>query len=213
MKKSKTVAKATLPPQSVAEAERILESLLAKRAELEASAVELNATRETAAFRAHTGDGEHQLVSVTRAIREHTAEAESLDLAIHAGRNRIMAAKAHEANIADRANASAVLEVCDALEKAGLELGAAAKTFSETSRQVSSLLQQLRSYGITSPSGEQFRILGNQALRTMISASLWSWDYPALPPGDRRDFAALIGGWTQSIRARVRGRIGAKEAA
>lgn len=204
---------ASTHPQTVSEAEAVVAKLEQKRLELEAAAVELNATREMAAFRAHVGDGEHQLVSITRAIRAAEADLETLTLAIHAGRNKIAIARAFELEARDKANASAVLETCAALEKAGRDMGDAARTFSETSREVSSLIQRLHSLGISTPSGEQYRVFGSAALRTMIAGSIWARDYAAIAPGERKTFDGLILGWTQGIRARVRGRLGAKDEA
>jgi len=208
-RKSKT-EHASTQPQTVAEAEATLHLLQAKHAELQASAEQLAVARREAAFEAHTGS-DHRLVSVARAVRENAADIETIGFAIHEAGNRVMIAKAFELEAADKANAAKILETCAQLEKAGRELGDAARTFSETSRQVTGLIAQLHSLGIASPSGEQYRVFGSAALKTMIAGSVWARDYPAIAPGERKTFDGLILGWTQGIRARVRGRIGAKE--
>jgi hypothetical protein len=191
----------------------VLRALESKRDELLASREELTAAKKTAAFDSFTGSGGDHLASVVRSVRSADADIESLDLAVHEARNRVAVAQAREMAARDRANASAILETCDALEKAGRELGSAAKTFADTSREVSSLISRLHAYGITSPSGEQYRVLGGQACRAMISASLWARDFPAVAPGERRTFDGIVGGWVQSIRARVRGRLESKDEA
>ena len=200
-------------PQSVAAAEAILANLLSKRDELQATSGQLALKRKVASYAAHTGTGEHKLVEAVRAIRENTADLESITEAIAEAENRILVAKAFELEAADKANAAKILETCAELEKAGHSLGDAARTFSETSRQVTGLLQQLHGLGISSPTGEQYRVFGSAALKTMIAGSMWARDYPAIAPGERKTFDGIVGGWVQSIRARVRGRIPREEIA
>jgi hypothetical protein len=210
MKKPKT-EHASTQPQSVAEAEAVLQKLTAKREELLASREELTAAKKAAAYDSFTDAGGDHLASVVRSVRAVDADIESLDLATHEGRNRVAVAQAIEMAARDEANASAILETCSALEKGGQELGAAAKTFSETSREVSSLIQRLHGYGISTPSAEQFRVFGSAATRTMLAGSLWAKEFPPVPPLERKSFDGIVGAWVQNIRARVRGR--EKEAA
>ena len=200
-------------PQSVAEAEHILQSLLSKQTELQAAAEQLSASRQAAAFRAHVGDGDHQLVSIMRSIRESDADLTTLSEAIHEARNRVAVAQGFERAAREEANATKVLEICTALEAAGEQLGDAAKMFADASRQVSTLLHELHGLGITSPTGEQFRVFGSAATRTMLATSIWSREFPPIGPLERRTFDGIVGGWVQNIRARVSGRLGAKDEA
>jgi hypothetical protein len=195
-----------IEPLTVADATATLAALEKKRDELLVTAAELAEAKKAASFAAHT-TGSAELVNVQRSVRANAADIESIGEAIHEAANRVLIAKAFEREAADKANAERILEVCTELEKAGNSLGAAARTFSETSRQVSGLLAQLNSYGISSPSAEQYRVFGSAATRTMLAGSFWARSFPPVAPLERKTFDSLISGWVQSIRARIRGRV------
>ena len=183
-----------------------MKALEKKREELLAAAAELAEAKRAASYAAHTG-GSHELVNIARSARATDSDLESIGHAIAEGERRLLLAKAHEADLAEQAAAGKILELCDELEKAGRELGTAAATFTSTSRQVSSLLAQLNSYGITSPSAEQYRVFGSAATRTMLAGSFWGRNFPPVAPGERKTFDGLISNWAVSIRSRMRSRV------
>ena len=188
-------------PQSVADAEAILSSLQAKRAELQATAAELAEAKKAAAFDAFTG-GSAELVNVQRSVRAAESDIESIGHAIAEGERRLLLAKAREADLADQTNTAEILRVAAAFRTCGNELDAAARALGEKGRQLTNLLMRLHALGIKAPSFEQFDLLGHQAVLTALGATPWSKRYPPLPPLQRRTFAALVDGWMSSVESR-----------
>jgi hypothetical protein len=204
MKKSKTVAKATLPPQSVAEAEIVLRKLEVKREELLASRAELEVAKKSAAYDSFTDSGGDHLASVVRSLRSADADIESLDLALAEARNRVMVAQAFERQAAAEANATKILELTRKLREAGQRMDDACKVIGQTGKELSGLLLELHGLGVRSPTMEQWLVHGGCALATAVAGTPWSRNYRSVPPLERKQFGSLVSSWATAIESRTR---------
>ena len=191
-------------PQTVAEAEAVLQSLEGKRLELQEKAEQLAAERKDAAFSAHTGIGDHKLASVTRAIRECDADLSTLGEAIHVAANHVLVAKGHEADLANKRNATRILELTGKLREAGEKMDAACKTLGETGKELSGLFLELRGMGVSHPTLEMWLVHGGICLATAVSGTPWAKNYRPVPPLERKQFGPLISNWATGIESRVR---------
>jgi hypothetical protein len=195
------------PRQTVAEAEGILVALQAKRVRLVARGVEIGDQCAAVAYDAHAAGNakaEKTLADLRREGAEHASLLASLDSAIKVAGDKVLIARAYEADIADQAKAQQVRELVGALREAGHELDDACRTLSEMSRVVGRLLAQLHGLGIKHPSYEQWDVFGDAALKTAIAGTPWVKRYRIVAPLERKQFGTLIDGWAASIEARIK---------
>jgi hypothetical protein len=119
-----TKTKAKQP--TVEDCEEILRSLERRREALISRGALLPQMRRDAAYEARVkGDAEARkaLDSVATELAGYDTELASIDDAITAAKNRVLVAKALEADVADRARAREAVEILVVFKKAGHDLG------------------------------------------------------------------------------------------
>jgi hypothetical protein len=161
-------------PQIVADAEQTLAMLQEKRAGSITRGAELDERRRFAAYAAHAQldpAARDILDKVNAEVGVHSSELRSIDDAIAEAQTKVMLAKAYQDELAAAAKTERIRELAGALRECGIEMGDAARSFTEQAKLLDGILVQLHGLGITTPSWEQHRVLGNQCLRTMIMAS------------------------------------------
>jgi hypothetical protein len=200
-------------PPTVADAESILQRLEEKQKQLTTRGQDLAEQRKVHAYAAHAvqdAAAERELADVIEAIATNDGLLASIAEAVNEAKNRVLIAKAYEADVADQAKAQQILELIGAFREAGAEMDAACRTLSETGKLLGSLLLQLHGLGVQFPSRQQLDVLGNQALLTAVLATPWGSQYQRLAPGQRQSFRTLCSDWAQMIESRIGVRLGAQ---
>jgi len=182
--------------QTAADCEETPKALEANREELVARGAELPSLRRAAAFAAHVEnnvESRRVLDRVSQELATHASELASLDDAIADAKNRILIARAVEANVEDRRKAREAMKILVDFRKAGRDMDTALRTVAEQGRVLSDLLSKLHpATGNQSPSWDQLDSLGFACLQSAIARTPWAKRFRPIAPSDRRDFGPLL---------------------
>jgi hypothetical protein len=194
-------------PQTVADAESVLRKLEAKRERHIERGKQLPEVRASAAFLAlveKSPGAQRTLKQVNSEVATYESELAALDAAIGEAKNRILIARAIEADVADKARAKEALQLFGEFKKCGVELDAAFRTIAERGQLLSDLLGKLHACGINNPTAEQVDVLGFACLQTSLMDTVWHRRFRFLGPSQRRHFGPLFAEWALAAERRLR---------
>ena len=82
------------------------------------------------------------------------------------------------------------------------------------SNEMREVLDKMRALGVTSPTHQQFNVLGLIATKTAVMSVPWSgggreWEF--LAPNQRKSFKTCTIGWSEMIERQVADRLGEKK--
>jgi dTDP-4-amino-4,6-dideoxygalactose transaminase len=195
---------------NIATAEAIILKLEDKRRALVEKATELADERQRIAFNAHTGDtkARKRLDEITAATVAHNSEMCSIEAAIAEANIRLATAKADAALAADRANAELLRELVKELAELGTEIDAAFTDAAAHLASLATLLNKIHSLGCPSPTHDQLRVLGANAVKTYLMALPFPREFEHLAPSSRRTFDQVVHGWVTMLERNIADRLG-----
>ncbi len=186
---------------SVEKAEAIVADLENKRAACVQRGTELADERANVALAAHTGHAKaaKRLEEIHHAIVRHGSELASLDAALRAAGDRLVAAKAAEARSADATAAKELRSVLKEFLNHVRVLDDALSIVAAAGNDMRETLTRMHQLGAATPSYEQLDSLGARCLLTACAATPWRRHFEALPPNQRRSFTDTVSQWTAAI--------------
>lgn len=189
----------------------VVSGLEAKRAACIQQGDALTDERSSIALAVHaSGDkaARKRLDEINAALGAHASELASLDAALQAAAERVVAAQQAEAHAADLENVRRLRELVAAFREAGEELDDAMRDIGEIGALLKSILNQMHSLDCRFPSHAQLDALGAQAMATALMGTPWHKHYEHVPPRSRHTFKELISGWSDVIENGIKRRLG-----
>jgi hypothetical protein len=200
----------------IEKAEQTLSTLQSKRDDWVKRGTELADSRSSVAFNAHAcGDqkARAKLDKLNTEIATHASELASLDSAIAEANSRLTAAKHYAALAADRKQALELKEHIKELAELGSEIDAAFIDALAHMASLATLLNKIHALGCQSPSHDQLRVLGAQAVKTYLMAMPFPREFEHLAPSARRTFDQVVNGWVIMLERNIADRLGNTEEA
>jgi hypothetical protein len=198
--------------------EQVLASLEDKRKNTNLRAVELADERSKIAFSVH-GDGDPKararLDKINAEITTLASEAASVEAALVEADNRLVAARQAEALAADREQALQLKAKLAEFVELGMNADAAFDDAFGSITDMIKLLHEMHALGAASPTSEQFRVNGTNALKTAIQALPQNWisdfEFQRLAPNQKKTFKVIVSGWANMITNGISARLGEKQ--
>jgi hypothetical protein len=196
---------------SVTDAEQIISNLEVKRDALVERGRQLDQVRASYAFAAHARDDKAARAKLDQANREtveHGSELASIDAALMTARQRLEAAKQHEARAADRARAAELREALKQFCNHAAGLDAALEVLIESCAGMEWALREMHRCGTAFPSDAQLLSLGSRVLIAALSKTTFRREFPAVPPAERsRTMTAIARQWAETVERGIRERL------
>jgi hypothetical protein len=197
-------------------AETTIRELERKREACVVRGTELADERAAVALDAHTGNAKaaKRLAEIHSAIAMHGSELASFDAAIKAATERLRQAEAAEARDQDKVSAAALHEV---VSRIGERMRKADRCFDVAVQELNAVnteLQQVHALGSAFPTQQQLAVNAVMALKTWLRQLPENWHrefIEALPPNQRRTFAAFWERMQEPLKASIRQRLGEDE--
>jgi chromosome segregation ATPase len=212
--REETVSKQKDEQTSVADAERTLHELQAKRERVVVRAAELAVERKDAAYAAHVeknADARRRLNAVNAESAQHASELKSVEDALATAQERLGAARQHAARERDRAQARELRAQLAALTEASVSLDEALQALAEEGHALLEVVSKMHTLGTSYPSHEQVRVFGTHAVLTALMETPWKRGFQTLAPNERRNIRQLVQTWVATIERDVRARLGEAE--
>jgi hypothetical protein len=194
----------------IEKAERDLDNLEEQRESLFSRAKLLSKERDQIAFAALTaGDkkAKERLKDINAEDTGLAANIASVDAALTVARANLVAAQQDAAGAADIEKANRIAEMNEKLKEA---LGNADDAFADAIASVldaRTLLQDMQSLGVSSPTDPMFRINAVAAIKTVLQLLPQPWindfEFMRLAPSQKKEFKSLAAGWCNQIAARL----------
>jgi hypothetical protein len=196
----------------VADAEQAIARLEGKRSELLARGTELATIRASVAYKAlNDGDAtaRTKLDQVNKETAEHGAEVASLDAALITARQKLEAAKQHEAKAADRERATALRQALKRFVEHGAGVDAALEVLIESTVGMQDTLTAMHRCGSSFPSDAQLQSLGGRVLLGALGKTPFRRNFETLPPLERdRTMSMIVRQWSDTVERAIRQRLG-----
>jgi hypothetical protein len=202
----------------IEKAEKIINDLEEQRECLHARTRLLTEQRKQLAYAANVGDksAKAKLTAINTEVSLHGTEIENVEFALAEARVRLKAAQQAEAQASNKANALALRELNKKFLELGLIVDDAFADVISASTEMREVLDKMRALGVTSPTHQQFNVLGLIACKTAVMNVPWSaggreWEF--LAPNQRKTFKSIATGWSEMIERQIAERLAEKEAA
>jgi hypothetical protein len=196
---------------SITAAEQTLAKLEDKRRHLVQQVTELDAERQQIAFAAHScndAKARKRLDEINLAFATRQSEMASLEAAIAEANIRLATAKTNAALAADREAARQLRELVKELGELGTEIDAAFTDALAHMTSMATLLNKIHALGCPSPSHDQLRVLGSQAVKTYLMALPFPREFEHLAPNSRKTFDQVVHGWVTMLERNIAARLG-----
>jgi len=187
--------------------------LEAKLAETRASLATIEARLDETALPAHTGDvaAKSSLDKLAKERATLRGTIDGLERAIASAVKQVAVAEAAERDAAERDKAKRALAMLDTFEERAVRLQASLQAFIAEYGRLTADFNKLDALGYAPTSYPLVRVNMRNATMTKLMFTDLQGDF--LAPKDRRDFAAVIAGWSAAIRARAGARLKAQRKA
>jgi hypothetical protein len=197
---------------TVADAERVIANLEAKRVALVERGNELATIRASYAYAAHAnGDkaARAKLDQVNRETAEHGSELASIDGALATARRKLEAAQRAEAKAADRAKAVELRAVLKQFEQHAAGVDSALEVLISSCNGLQESLTAMHRAGSQFPSDAQLQSLGGRVLLGALSKTPFRRNFETLPPLERdRSMARIVQQWADTVERSLAQRLG-----
>jgi hypothetical protein len=196
----------TIPPLTVSAAEAAIANLTAKRDALVERGDQLATNRASVAYKAlHDDDptAKAALERIGKESVEHDHALASVDAALATGKQKLEAAKRHEAKQADRANAKRLRECLAAFKESARTLDATLEVLIAGGGTMRQLITEMNRLGLTHPSHNQLDTLGGIALRSALMNTPWQRHFERVGPMEQKTFAVLMQSWSPMIERHI----------
>jgi hypothetical protein len=198
---------------AVEQAQRIVADLEQKRRALIERGRELDEARKRLSFDAHTGDAKSKAAldkANTEAAR-HGLDMENLVSAIAQGEANVVAAQRAAAAEEDKAAAREVAKVLDQLAGHAEVVDDCLADLITAGDHLRASLNALHELDVRHISHEMLATYGHLAILTALNRTIWRRGFETLAPGQRKNFADVVGAWRTSLMADVKRRLGEDE--
>jgi hypothetical protein len=203
--------KPTIPP-TVADAEAAISNLEAKRDALVERGRQLDQVRASYAFAAHACDDKTaraKLDRVHRETAEHGSELASIDAALVTAKQRLEAAKRHEAKAADREQAKALRDAVRQFVQHAAGVDSALEVLVSSCNGLQESLTLMHRCGSNFPTDAQLQSLGGRVLLGVLSKTPFRRNFETLPPLERdRSMARIVAQWSDTVKRSIQQRLG-----
>src|SRR5262249_37183811 len=192
------------------DAQKVIDDLEAKKAELAAARANDEAGMEAAAYAAHTGDHKAQAKLETlreRALRRDL-ELKNLESAIAEAWRRLAEAQDAEAKAEQRRVALEVRGLIGSLRDAGKVADEALQTFADASNAMAEIIKRMNTLGYSHPSAMQLQSLGERAVRGTLVNTAFARAFETIAPRERQNFAEFSARWCESLEREIAQRLG-----
>lgn len=192
---------------TINDAQDTLQNLRTKLDEAQSQADEIRAAIKEIAFEAHSGDAvaRKQLDKLIADEGKQLPEIRSIEEAITVAQRRVAEARAAETDADAKGRAEKTLVLIDSFEKRGAALD---KKFAAAIAEyvdLSNDFRQLDALGYAPTTWALVKINMRAAVATKLQFTDLRQDF--LAPKERRDFIAVIAGWSQNVRAKATARL------
>jgi len=186
-------------------AEKTLNALTAKAAELAASGKADDAEMADIAFAAYSGDQKAaaKLESIKDRALRRDLESKALASAIAEAKRRVVAAQEAEAMAEAARVAEEVAEIAGIIREQGALADKALRQFIKASNVVREAIAELQNRGVESPSAAQLQALGRRAILGNLVDSPFHRDFEHLAPRERTNFAHFTNAWASALLRHV----------
>jgi hypothetical protein len=200
--------------KAIEKANRDLASLEEQREAIFSRAKLLRKERDAIAFAALTANdkkAKERLREINLEDVALSANVASVEAALTVARVNLAEAKAAEAQAVDRANALQIRELNKRFLELGLIVDDAFADVISASAEMREVLDKMRALGVSSPTHQQFNVMGLIACKTAVMNVPWSsggreWEF--LAPNQRKSFKSIALGWSEMIERQIAQRLG-----
>lgn len=198
---------------NVTDAQKILEQLEARKAELIAARASDETDMAAVSYEAHTGDQKSaaKLETLQERAIKRDVEAKNLDSAIAEAKRRVAAARDAERQAGEARVASELAELAQMMREAGAKCDKALKLLAEGSDELRKIVQAINARGRGNPSASQLQALGSRAILGMIINSPYAKDFQHISPAERKNFATFTEAWASMVERAVNQKLGGDE--
>jgi hypothetical protein len=187
---------------AVAEAERIVADLEARRRALIERKQEMEETRRRLSYGAVAEKDPAAIKALAALALEANRHAHDMDALMAASMEadqRLIAARQHEAETKDRVDALALRDALREFVECGLAIDEALTAIAEEGHAMREALNRIHILGSPTPSHEQVNALGVNAVLTALMATPWKREFRTLAPRERRNMASLVRAWASHL--------------
>jgi hypothetical protein len=193
-------------PQTVQNAEALLQRFEIERDELIAQHEERAGLRREVSFAAHSG-GDPEAARMLDAMHDeaarHQSKLESIDAAISEAKHRVAIAKQHEARAFDREKAKRLRECLVAFNAAAETIDNSLELIVTAGDNMRTIVTEANRLGLSHPSHAQLDSLGGLALRSSLMMTPWSRHFERVGPMEKKTFSGLMQAWTPMIERHI----------
>jgi hypothetical protein len=126
---------------------------------------------------------------------------------------RLAAARAAEAQAANRAVALQIKQVVADLKEHGEVLDDALADLVTAADNLKECFDRLARLGVSSPRHEQLAVMANLSILTALGQTPWRRYFQTLAPRERKNFAAVMAAWCENLTRDADRRLGETEQA
>jgi len=187
---------------SVIDAQKIVDDLEAKAAELAASSAADQRELEAISFEAHASEDQKALArleTIKSRVVKREVDARSIDSAITEAKRRVVSAQDAERQAEEARVASELQELAQMMREVGAKCDHALKQFVEASNDLRKIIGATNQRGLGNPSAQQLQSLGERAIRGALVNTPYAKAFEHLAPRERQDFALFTGSWASAI--------------
>ena len=201
-----TTTKTATKKLSAIDAQKIVDQLESKAAELAASCAADERELASISFEAHASEDQKALARLetikARAVKREL-DARSLDAAIAEAKRRVVDAQNAEARAEAAKVAEEVAEIAGSIREEGAKADKALAQFIAAANNVKKCIVGLQQRGLGSPNSAQLQALGRRAILGALVDSPFAKEFEHVAPRERQNFAQFTSSWAAAIENAV----------
>jgi hypothetical protein len=199
-------------PPTVSNAEQMVQRFERERAALLERGTELATIRASVAYKALSDDdatARATLDRINKETAEHSGTLASIDAALATARQKLEAAKQHEAKQADREQAKALRDALRQFIQHAAGVDSALEVLIASCNGMQEALTRMHRCGSTFPSDAQLQSLGGRCLLGALSKTPFRRNFETVPPLERdRSMARIAQQWGDTVERSIQQRLG-----
>lgn len=195
---------------NVIDAQKIVDGLESKAAELAASRAADERELAQISFAAHAAEDQKALArleTIKARVVKREVDSKSLDAAIEEAKRRVVVAQDAERQAEEVRVAEELAELAQMLREAGRKADKGLAMMIEGSNDLRKIVQAINARGINNPSAAQLQALGSRAILGKIVDSPFARDFQHLAPRERQSFVGVTEAWSTMIERAVSAKI------
>jgi hypothetical protein len=201
-----TTTKTATKKLSAIDAQKIVDQLESKAAELAETRASDERELASISFAAHASEDQKALARLetikARAVKREL-DARSLDAAIAEAKRRVVDAQNAEARAEAAKVAEEVAEIAGSIREEGAKADKALAQFIAAANNVKKCIVGLQQRGLGSPNSAQLQALGRRAILGALVDSPFAKEFEHVAPRERQNFAQFTSSWAAAIENAV----------